>query len=295
MELNALMKSNNVVLGWWTFLIIISIFNILFISIYAFTHTLNTKQLILFGFAFIFSIVCAIRAFYPTKYTEKTCFLKTKYYTPFVIRILATIAEIVYILLFVYVFIYIINIIKNITRINLNYLKKYIYIVIPIIVLAEVFSWLGSITEYQLWNVSEEILWLITSIMLIVISIFILNNIKNIKSTKIKSIYYLLSGIVPLATIFATFLIVVDIPMYVKRWIKGEQLEAKPLQQIFNEFKNKHRKNFDNNIKDFRQCRKVDKSLNTWKEEMPWLTGYFTIGVWSTFVLTIWFKHHSDS
>ena len=294
MELDTLMKSNNVVLGWWTFLIIISIFNILFISIYAFTHKLNNKQFIIFVFAFIFSIVCAIRAFYPTKYTEKTCFLKTKYYTPFVIRVLATIAEIAYILLFVYVFIYIIKNIKTITNINLDYLKKYVYIVIPIIILAEVFSWLGSITEYQLWNVSEEVLWFLSSIILIVISLYILNNIKHIKTSKIRSIYYLLSGIVPVATIFATFMIVVDIPMYIQRWVKGEKIESKTIHQIFNEFKSKHRKNFDNKINDFRQCKKVDKSLNTWKQEMPWLTGYFTIGVWTTFVLAIWFKRHSD-
>lgn len=294
MELDTLMKSNNVVLGWWTFLIIISIFNILFISIYAFTHKLNNKQFIIFVFAFIFSIVCAIRAFYPTKYTEKTCFLKTKYYTPFVIRVLATIAEIAYILLFVYVFIYIIKNIKTITNINLDYLKKYVYIVIPIIILAEVFSWLGSITEYQLWNVSEEVLWFLSSIILIVISLYILNNIKHIKTSKIRSIYYLLSCIVPVATIFATFMIVVDIPMYIQRWVKGEKIESKTIHQIFNEFKSKHRKNFDNKINDFRQCKKVDKSLNTWKQEMPWLTGYFTIGVWTTFVLAIWFKRHSD-
>ena len=294
MVLDTFVKSNNKVLGWWTFLIIISIFNILFISIYAFTHKLNNKQLLIFVFAFIFSIVCAIRSFYPTKYTEKTCFLKTKYYTPFVIRVLATVAELTYILLFVYIFIYIIKNIKSIANINLDYLKKYVYLVIPIVILAEVFSWLGSITEYQLWNVSEEILWFLSSIILIVISLYILKNIKHIKTNKIRSIYYLLSGIVPIATIFATFMIVVDIPMYIRRWIKGEKIKSKSLNQIFNEFKIKHRKNFDNKINDFRQCKKVDKSLNTWKNEIPWLTGYFTIGVWTTFVLAIWFKHHSD-
>ena len=173
-------------------------------------------------------------------------------------------------------------------------MKKYVYIVIPIIILAEVFSWLGSITEYQLWNVSEEVLWFLSSIILIVISLYILNNIKHIKTSKIRSIYYLLSGIVPVATIFATFMIVVDIPMYIQRWVKGEKIESKTIHQIFNEFKSKHRKNFDNKINDFRQCKKVDKSLNTWKQEMPWLTGYFTIGVWTTFVLAIWFKRHSD-
>ena len=161
--------------------------------------------------------------------------------------------------MFVYVFIYIIKNIKTITNINLDYLKKYVYIVIPIIILAEVFSWLGSITEYQLWNVSEEVLWFLSSIILIVISLYILNNIKHIKTSKIRSIYYLLSGIVPVATIFATFMIVVDIPMYIQRWVKGEKIESKTIHQIFNEFKSKHRKNFDNKINDFRQCKKVDK------------------------------------
>ena len=37
-------------------------------------------------------------------------------------------------------------------------------------------------------------------------------------------------------------------------------------------------------IEDMDNC-KVDKSYNTWIGEVPWLTGYFTLGVWSSYIM----------
>ena len=287
------MENKQVVLGWWAFLVIISIFNIAFIIIYMLSHKLTDMQKPLL-FALIFSIVCGIRAIWPTKYVEKTCFLKTKIYTPFIIRILATVAEIAYILLFVVVFLHIIKTIHKFTTHKLDHLKPYIYAVIPLILLAEVFSWLGSVTEYQFWNISEEVMWFISSIILIALSIYILSKIKTSSEPKVKSIYYLLSVTVPVATLFATFLALVDIPMYIRRFNKNNITEIKDIKSFFRDFENKHKINFDKRLDEMKKCQQVDNSLDTWKEEIPWLTGYFTIGVWSSFALAIWHKHHTS-
>ena len=288
------MENKQVVLGWWAFLVIISIFNIAFIIIYMLSHKLTDMQKPLFFFALIFSIVCGIRAIWPTKYVEKTCFLKTKIYTPFIIRILATVAEIAYILIFVFVFLHIIKTIHKFTTHKLDHLKPYIYAVIPLILLAEVFSWLGSVTEYQFWNISEEVMWFISSIILIALSLYILSKIKTSSEPKVKSIYYLLSVTVPIATLFAAFLALVDIPMYIRRFNRNNITEIKDIKSFFRDFENKHKINFNKRLDEMKKCQQVDQSLETWKEEIPWLTGYFTIGVWSSFALAIWHKYHTS-
>lgn len=293
-----LMENKNIVLGWWTFLIVVSVFNIAFIGNYYFTHSLNNKQTFVFALAFIFAIVCAIRTISPTKYTEKTCFLKTKIFTPFIIRSLATIAELAYIILCVYVFIHIIKLIQQYSNKKIGHLKPYVYAVIPIIILAEIFSWSGSITEYQPWNISEEVMWLVATLIFIVLSLYILSIIKNIKSPKIKSVYRFFTITIPIATLFAGFLALVDIPMYVNRWKKDKKLEIKPIEiktikDFVLDFKEKHKLDYDKKINDLQQCRKVDQSFDEWKQEIPWLTGYFTIGVWSSFALAIWYKNNS--
>ena len=292
------METNNIVLGWWSFLIVVSIFNISFISYYYFTHSLNNKQTFVFILAFIFAIVCAIRTISPTKYTEKTCFFKTKLLTPFIIRTLATIAELSYIILCIFVFFHIIEVIHLYSNKKLGHIKPYIYAVIPIIILAEVFSWSGSITEYQPWNISEEIMWLIATLIFIGLSLYILSTIKNIKSPKIKSVYNFFTITIPIATVFAGFLAIIDIPMYIKKWKKDKKLEIKPIKietikDFVLDFKEKHKLNYNRKINDLQQCRKVDQSFAEWKNEIPWLTGYFTIGVWSSFALAIWYKNNS--
>ena len=137
------MENKQVVLGCWAFLVIISIFNIAFIIIYMLSHKLTDMQKpLLFCSHFFYRFWHGASAL---QNMLKTCFLKTKIYTPFIIRILATVAEIAYILLFVVVFLHIIKTFINSLH-KLDHLKPYIYAVIPLILLAD-FLWLGSVTE----------------------------------------------------------------------------------------------------------------------------------------------------
>ncbi len=45
-------------------------------------------------------------------------------------------------------------------------------------------------------------------------------------------------------------------------------------------------------VKDMAQCKKVTKSYNDWKDDMPWLTGYFTFAVWSSILMVKWYYNY---
>jgi len=312
----------NSILGWRAFLVIISIFNVAFISIYYLTHTLNYKQTFAFVLAFIFSIVCAIRTISPTKYTEKTCFIKTGFLTPFNTKILTTIAELAYVILCVYIFLHIITLVQQYSNKKLDHIKPYIYAVIPIVVMAEIFSWSGSIFDYKLLNITEDVLWIIASIVLIALSLYTLFTIKNIKSPKITPIYNFFTITIPFATLFVAVLAAIDIPLYIKKWnidrsggssrssgsggrsdgsdgsdgssrSSGSGGSGISIKDYILDFKKQHKIDYRKKINELQHCNKVDQSFNTWKDEIPWLTGYFTLGVWSSFGLAIWFKNNS--
>ena len=63
----------------------------------------------------------------------------------------------------------------------------------------------------------------------------------------------------------------------------------------FNEKKDfsKKNKNLINNLLDMNNCDKVCNDYEEWKDEIPWMTGYFTLGVWSCIALVIWFKKYT--
>ena len=69
----------------------------------------------------------------------------------------------------------------------------------------------------------------------------------------------------------------VDVPMYLKRWHNNKEKTL----------------GFWEGVKDMGQCKKVTRSFNVWKSEIPWQTGYFTFAVWSSILLVKWFNNYS--
>ena len=67
-------------------------------------------------------------------------------------------------------------------------------------------------------------------------------------------------------------MLLVDIPMYIKR--------------DKNEIINKNNSLVEQ-IKDMAKCHSISKDYDTWKEDIPWLSGYFSLGSWSAIILLI--------
>ena len=289
---------NNFTLSWWLSLSTISIINILFFSYYICSlKNIPTIHIYLILLAFTYTIVCAIRSVWLRKDVAQTCFFDSKISTPLVGRTLATIAEICYVLL---ILIVLTNITKDISKIT-N--KKYYHtlltlkIILPIIIIAEIFSWLGCITKYYLWNAAEESLWMISGIILITISATLYLSLKTISpNNKTKSLSLFLTVFLFFTIIFVLFMITIDIPMYYNRWKKtdGNNDGIVSWKEFINDFKNKNNKLSLQSLLNLNSCKKISKDFTVWKEEIPWFTGYFTLGVWSSIAIVIWYKNYTE-
>ena len=261
---------------WWICLVSVSIFNIGYILNFFLTNEMNSYQRKLTLLSIVYAVVCGIRSAFPKKDVECVCLFDCPLSWPIFGRSIATIAELCYIKL-------IILIIKGVAEdigiesgsISIMILEK----LFPFIALAQIFSWMGCLTKNNLWNASEESIWMITFTIITIININISNKIylqeDSLKNNSIKS---LLNMAIPLGIGFVLFLIIVDIPMYIKRWKKNPDPEVKPM---------------DENFRSLAQCKKVSKSFETWKQDIPWQTGYFTLGVWSSIGLVLWYNSYS--
>ena len=72
-------------------------------------------------------------------------------------------------------------------------------------------------------------------------------------------------------------MIIIDVPMYIKKYKKLDG----------------DIKNFKIGFQEIKKC-DINKSFDYWKEEIPWLSGYFTFGVWFCFyIFSVNFKYKS--
>ncbi len=269
-------KNNKLGWLWWILLFIISTYNTHNIFDFYFKTDMTPFQRKITVLSIVYTVVCAVRALFPKKDLARTCFFDHKLSYPTFGRTIATIAELSYIKLLVLILSEVIKDIEVLKPIH-SFIPYIIEFIFPIIVIAQSCSWTGSITKNNIWNAIEESIWLISFFILKIINIILYLNIMNISSPKIDEIKKLLIISIICGTAFVIFMYNIDVPMYLKRWHND---------------KTKHLSFFEG-IRDMNQCKKVSKSYEVWKSEIPWQTGYFTFAVWSSILLVKWFHNYS--
>ena len=110
--------------------------------------------------------------------------------------------------------------------------------------IANAFCWLGVITKNQIFHVVEETLWMVMGVYLF------LRYRKQMAALNVCAIYVI-------------YMVFVDIPMYVTRWMEYGGPVLGLIEGIYDTF----------------QCEIVSKG-EVWYPEMFWMTPYFTIAVW---------------
>jgi hypothetical protein len=51
---------------------------------------------------------------------------------------------------------------------------------------------------------------------------------------------------------------------------------------------NKSYSSLSNGIQELTYCKKVSSSYSDWKEDIPWLSLYFTFSVWASIIILKW-------
>lgn len=254
---------SNPVAIWWIFLCGASIVNITgwtwtrfhlykSASFKKFNFTqFRVENLIWFSGIYVFG--CAYRSVFTKADVQRICLFDTWLSSVFLGRSVATIAEVAFIIQWAIV-------IRYLSRETNSQIAKVIsYIIVPVIIIAEVFSWFAVITTNYLGNTIEESLWTLTYI-------FIMIALVKLRSKFRGALLYAINISIISCLIYVLFMIFVDVAMYFKRW----QIDLQNEKPYFS---------FQQGIFDLNTRWVVTYNINDWRSEIPWMSLYFSIAV----------------
>ncbi len=207
----------------------------------------------------VYVFVCAFRSFLPRADVQRICLFDTWFSNVLVGRSLATLAE----LCFVAQWAIVLNQLSKLT--GLSKIEKISKLIIPLIFIAECFSWYAVIRMHYLGNTFEESLWAITYILIAAALIMLLPKAKGAFQ------YAILFSIVG-TLLYVAFMLTVDVPMYFARWQAG----AESGQRLFG---------FSEGLNNLNSRWIVTHEIEQWKTEIPWMSLYFSVAVWTSLAL----------
>lgn len=257
------------VISWWIFISILSFVNIglWLTSLSVFTNNKKTihpniytgRRLILI-LSGIYVLGCAFRSFFPRIDLERICLVNTWFSNMMVGRSVATLAEICFIAQCA------ILLREAGKGLDDRFSLFVSFSLIPMIILAEGFSWYAMLTTHYFGSVVEESLWTISGILLVA-------SFMSLWPKVHRQHRWFLNAMILFGIGFVIFMVTVDVPMYWTRWQADSLSGATYLS-------------FEQGITDAIREYRVSFDILDWQQEIPWMTLYFTVAVWVSIALT---------
>jgi hypothetical protein len=138
--------------------------------------------------------------------------------------------------------------------------------VVPIIVLAEAFSWYAVLTTEQRAHAVENSLWGLAAALVVA-------GVLMIGRPGLGALY---ASVIAAGAAYVAFIFFYDVPMYWSRW-RADQARGHRYSGIAD------------GMVDVTRRWTVSCRWQDWRNEIPWMSLYFTFGVWSS----IWLVHAS--
>ena len=256
------------VFSWWSFLRTIAAINIVAwmlsavllkrrqTSIDANAYALRKMQLLLSA-GYVFG--CAFRSFVPVFDVPRLCLFDSWLSSVIVGRSVATLAE----LCFAAQWALLLHETSRATKSSIGRITA--MSVVPMIAIAEVFSWYSVLSTSNIGHVVEETLWG-SCAALLVISLF---EIWPRFPLRLRPLL-LLWGAAGIAYVF--FMFMVDVPMYWSRWMADEALGRQYMS-------------LTQGLVDVSSRWQVSHRWEDWQSEMAWMSLYFSVAVWLSIAL----------
>ncbi len=137
--------------------------------------------------------------------------------------------------------------------------------IIPLIVIAETFSWYSVLTTSNLGHVVEESIWGLCAALLVASLIAVRGRCDA--ASRLRLALWCTAGIVYIA-----FMFLVDVPMYWSRWMADEASGRLYLS-------------ISQGMLDVSQRWVVSHRWEDWQNEVAWMSLYFSVAVWSSIAL----------
>jgi hypothetical protein len=203
--------------------------------------------------SFIYVAVCTLRSILPRADVQRIVLFDTWFSSVFLGRTVATVAELAFVLQWAIVMHFFGHIL------NSKFLKTLAPLIMILIFIAEVFSWFAVISTNYIGNTIEESHWAFTYILITAGLVYLLFKVKGyLKGAVAASV---VGGV-----LYVLFMVTVDVPMYLNRWIQ-------------NQASNKRYLGFWEGLVDLNTRWIVTHDIAAWKTEIPWMTLYFSFAV----------------
>ena len=262
---------SNPVARWWGLLTLVSVVNIaVWFLLYrtllepragSSGGTSGIEVMLLLCAAYVFG--CAFRSFLPRADVQRICLFDTWLSSVTVGRSVATVAEIAFAVQWAMMLHQLGTMTGAETTLNAA------WVIVPLIVIAECFSWHAVLTRSFLGNAIENSIW---AIALFIVGIGLCRLLPEFDGFHR---VILVTAIVGIAGYLA-FLAAIDVPMYLRRWRTEVAHGRKPLSSL-------------QGLRDASVRWVVTYDMAEWKDEIAWMSLYFSAAVWSSLALCVFY------
>jgi hypothetical protein len=255
-------KSNPLAV-WWSMLTLVSIANIA-LWFFLFRElrrpalgNSGIELMLLLCAAYVFG--CAFRSVLPRADVQRICLFDHWTSSVFVGRSVATIAEVCFVAQWAIILVQIGELTGADTTVNAA------LVIVPLIIVAECFSWYAVLTTNYLYNAVENSLW---AVAFAIVGVALARLVPEFHGP----VRWVLIGSIVGIAFYLAFLVTVDVPMYLSRW-KAGLADGSPLFSVLE------------GLRDVRTRWVVTHDITHWKGEIAWMSLYFSGAVWASLAL----------
>jgi hypothetical protein len=247
------------VLVWWLGMSIASVFNLILWVVVVererrpggHLQARRWGQALLAG---VFMLGCGFRSFLPRAEALRICVYDSWWSNAVLGRAVATVAELAFVLQWT------ILLWEWIEVVGTPLGRKLSRLYLPLIVAAEACSWFSALTTNALGSVIEESLWTLTAGLVLVTLVALRVRARFMRATLL------------LGALYVFFMCTVDVPMYFSRW-RADQRAGKSYFSVRDGWRDASSRWI------------VTRQWDDWREEVAWMSLYFSGGVWFSIIL----------
>jgi hypothetical protein len=260
---------SNPVTWWWGLLTLVSGVNIaVWFQLYGELHqqpangsgsTPGIEIMLLLCAAYVFG--CAFRSLLPRADVQRICLFDTWLSSVVVGRSVATVAEMAFAAQWAIILYQLGTMTGAETTVNAA------LVIVPLILIAECFSWYAVLTTHYLGNAIENSIW---AVAFFIVGAGLCRLLPEFDGEVRVILVVTIIGIAG----YLAFLMTVDVPMYLSRWRAEIGDGSKLLGPL-------------EGLRDVSTRWVVTHDLAEWKDEIAWMSLYFSAAVWASLALCV--------
>ena len=264
---------SNPLAWWWSMLTLVSGLNIaVWFLLYrelraqpagSLVSASGVEIMLLLCAAYVFG--CAFRSFLPRADVQRICLFDTWLSSVVVGRSVATVAEVAFAVQWAMILHQLGTITGSDTVVTVA------WVIVPLILIAECFSWYAVLTTHYLGNAIENSIW---AVAFFLAGIGLCRLLPEFDGAARAVLVVSIIGVAG----YLAFLMTVDVPMYLNRWraevADGGKLLLGPLE----------------GLRDVSTRWVVTHDIAEWKGEITWMSLYFSMAVWASLALCVFYS-----